>query len=136
MFWISFGTSQFSQNLVPYTPYLSPKHFNNHEENPQTSSTNIIFAYLDFQHFVNFGKDGHREIPKNRLMKAPKIIDVRPRSIKKHEWIFANMVPTSITKHKMNILQCRLYFFKILVVQKILASHRYSYKRHFTMVES
>ena len=28
-------------------------------------------------------------------------MDMRPTSIKQHEWIFANMAPISITKHKM-----------------------------------
>ena len=27
-------------------------------------------------------------------------MDMRPKSIKKHEWVFANMVPIFITKHK------------------------------------
>ena len=61
----------------------------------------IIFAYLDFQHFVSFGKDGHRKVPKIRVIKSPKIMDMRLISIKKHGGFVANMVQISITKHKM-----------------------------------
>ena len=38
------------------------------------------------------------EEPFNEILK---ILDARPISLKRHEWDFANMVPLSITKHKM-----------------------------------
>ena len=75
--WIILGTSKFVNKSGPSC--LSQKHFNKYKNNPQTS-LNIFFTCLDFQHFVNFWKDVHRKIPKNRLMKSP---NMRPRSIKK-----------------------------------------------------
>ena len=38
------------------------------------------------------------EDPSNKISK---IMDMRPISIKKHEWKFANMVTRSSTKHKL-----------------------------------
>ena len=47
---------------------------------------------------------GKRRAPTNSeesFNEISKIMDMRPMSIKKHECIFANIVPISITKHKM-----------------------------------
>ena len=38
----------------------------------ESSLTHIIFTYMDFQHFVNLGKDGHRKMMKLRLIKSVK----------------------------------------------------------------
>ena len=40
----------------------------------------------------------HNEETSNEMVR---ILDMKPISIKKHEWTFANMVPISITKHRM-----------------------------------
>ena len=48
---------------------------------------------------------------------------MKPISIKKHEWDFANMVPRSTTKHKMEFGNSgfgELYNVRILEVSKLL----------------
>ena len=37
------------------------------------------------------------------------ILDMRPTSVKKHEWDFANMLPISSTKHKMTFLNLGIW---------------------------
>ena len=48
-----------------------------------------------------FGKRRAPKNPKESSNEISKIMDMKPRSIKKHEWNVANMVPISITKHNM-----------------------------------
>ena len=48
-----------------------------------------------------------RRAPKNdedRFNEISKIMDMGPISIKKHEWMFANMLPISNTEHKRFVL--------------------------------
>ena len=42
-FWINSGTSNFSPNLDPCTPYLSPKCLKTYKKNMEASLTNTIF---------------------------------------------------------------------------------------------
>ena len=51
--------------------------------------------------FCHFLKRRAPKRPEDLSNKIFKDMDMRPISIKKHEWIFANMIPISITKHKM-----------------------------------
>ena len=72
----------------------------------------IIFTHMDFM-FCQFGKrraPQNDEDPSNIISK---FMDMRPISIKKHEWIFANMVD-----------------------QKILAYHRVFMEKEFKIVDS
>ena len=48
----------------------------------------------------------HDEDPSKNFLE---IMDMGPISIKKHEWIFANMVPISITEHKTIFLVCSIF---------------------------
>ena len=68
-----FGTSKMFTKSGPLHPLFFTKSFQTStRKKPQTSSKYIMFTYLDFHNFVNIGKDGHRNIPRNRLMKSRK----------------------------------------------------------------
>ena len=45
----------------------------------------INFKMLETQHFDKFAKDGHRTIPKIRLITILKILDMESKSSRKHE---------------------------------------------------
>ena len=70
--WIIFGTSNMFTKYGPLHSLFITKTLQKIQEKNQTSFKAIGFTYRDFQPFVNFGKDGHRQIPKNRLMISPK----------------------------------------------------------------
>ena len=66
-----------------------------------TSLKLIMFTYLDFENNCQGWKRRapiNDEDPSNKISK---IMDMGPISTRKHEWNFINMVPISITKHKM-----------------------------------
>ena len=99
----------------PETPYLSPKIPEKTEENSMgdifgkqySSHGNILdhfyFSYLsilEIQVFVNCGRRAPT-IPEESFNEMLKVLDMRSISIKKHEWSLANMLPMSITTHKM-----------------------------------
>ena len=71
-----------------------PKYFKEYKKYGNISK-NMIFTHLDFQIFVNLGEGGHRKIPRIRLMKFQKSWIWDQISIKRNEWLFANMVPIS-----------------------------------------
>ena len=64
----------------------------------ETFLKHIVFAYMYFQfcHFVKGWAPKHPEYPSNEIQK---ISDMRPISVKEHEWLFANIIPIFITKH-------------------------------------
>ena len=65
-----------------------------------------IHSFFISQHsglpkFCQFGKRQAPKNPEESSNEILKILGMRPISIKKHEWIFANILPISITKHEM-----------------------------------
>ena len=74
-FWLIFGTSKTVTKSGPLTPLIYHKATSNKiQENPKPSLTHIVLAHLEFKHFVNLGKDGHRIMPKNRPKKSRKTL--------------------------------------------------------------
>ena len=63
--------------------------------------------------FCQFWKRRAQRNDEDPFNKIFKIMDMRPISIKKHEWNFANMVPRSTTKHKMTFFN---WIFQMLVI--------------------
>ena len=68
----NFRTSKQFTKYGPSHPLFITKTLKIMQEKCPNSFEKYYFAYMDFQYFDNFGEDGHRQIPKNRLMKSPK----------------------------------------------------------------
>ena len=74
----------------------------NHIKKYMGTSLKNILTDLDFNCLSIFEKTTENvEDPSNSISKT---MDMRPISIKKHEWMFAKMVPISSTKHKMVVV--------------------------------
>ena len=103
-FWMNFGTSNLFTKSGPSDPLFITGTLQKIQVQRPIHLWKILFSYLnilEIQKIVHSGKGGGRKVPNNRLMEILKILDMRPISSKKHEWYFANIVPISITKHKM-----------------------------------
>ena len=74
--------------------FIIPEYLTNIRKYMGTSLKSIMFAYLDFKKCQIW----KRRAPKNDEDPSKnflEILNIGPISIKKHEWIFANMVPIS-----------------------------------------
>ena len=82
-----------SPTMAPYTPFFITKTFQKVQEQ--------ILKHFERLIFCRFWRQWAPTNPEESFNEISKIMDMRPISMKKHEWIFANMVPISTTKHKM-----------------------------------
>ena len=94
--------------LDPWTPYLliwlHQITSNNIRQYMDIFLRNEIFAYLGFI-FCQVWKRQALTNDEDPFHEIFKTMDMRPISIKKHEWNFANIVQVSITKHTMSFLK-------------------------------
>ena len=87
---------------------IVPKYFNEYWKVYGNNLSKYYFRIYVF-HFCQFWKrraPTNDEDPSNEIFK---ILNMEPIFIKNHEWMFANMAPISLSKHKiafLGILKC------------------------------
>ena len=91
------GIPKFFTLMDLYTCFSWPKFFKSYRKK---NGTIPYLNFLEIQNIVNFGKTG-TETSKKSFNVMLQILNMRSTSIKKHEWIFAHMLPISITEHNM-----------------------------------
>ena len=90
--------------IWPLTPLIShKKHFEKTRKMPKHFSKKHYFHILTHSGYVKKTTFWKGRAPQNDEGSSKKILetlDMRPISVRNHEWNFANMVPISTTKYK------------------------------------
>ena len=94
-----------SPNLAPYTPYLSQKQLKKYKnESPHIFQKYDCYIYglPTFCQFLKRRAPDNHEESSNEISEIMEMMQI---STKRHEWIFANVVPISMTEHKMTFVE-------------------------------
>ena len=91
-FWIIFGTSHKSTKSCPLYPLFITKTLQKYKKKPNISLEHFFNIY-GLPECCQFWKRRAPKNPEESFNEILKIMDMRAISIKKHEWIFANIVP-------------------------------------------